>query len=108
MIVTIFLPLLLVVMTHSKLLFPIFDISFHKDYWIDTMQYFEQPQVKHLNELIVYMYTDDGAYTFGSTKNLNNLIQGSTEDSSTLSPQFTILNHDVNNDGKVDQLEIKI
>ena len=54
------------------------------------------------------MYTDDGAYTFGSTKNLNNLIQGSTEDSSSLSPQFTILNNDVNNDGKVDQLEIKI
>ena len=72
------------------------------------MQYFEQPQIKHLNELIVYMYTDDGAYTFGSTKNLNDLIMGSTEDSSSLSPQFSVLNHDVNNDGKPDQLEINI
>merc|ERR1740115_255832 len=54
--VTIFLPLLLVVMTHN--------------YWIDTMKYFEQPSVKHLNELMVFMYTDDGVYSFGSTKNL--------------------------------------
>jgi len=54
------------------------------------------------------MYTDDGAYTFGSTKNLNDLIMGSTEDSSSLSPQFSVLNHDVNNDGKPDQLEINI
>jgi len=94
LIVTIFLPLLLVIMTHN--------------YWIDTMKYFEQPSVRHMNELMVFMYTDDGAFTFGSTKNLNDLIVGSSEDASALSPQFTVLNHDVNQDGKADQLEINI
>jgi len=72
------------------------------------MKYFEQPSVRHMNELMVFMYTDDGAFTFGSTKNLNDLIVGSSEDASALSPQFTVLNHDVNQDGKADQLEINI
>jgi hypothetical protein len=59
---------------------------FDLDYWIDTMKYFEQPAVTHLNELMVFMYTDDNVYTFGSTQNINDLLMGSTEDASALSP----------------------
>ena len=69
--VTIFIPLLLVVMTHSKYQSFMNWSKYIIDYWIDTMKYFEQPSVKHLNELMVFMYTDDGVYSFGSTKNLN-------------------------------------
>ena len=50
------------------------------------MKYFEQPAVTHLNELMVFMYTDDGVYSFGSTKNLNDLLVGTSEDASSLSP----------------------
>lgn len=66
------------------------------------MKYYEQPEVTHLNELMVFMYTDDNVYTFGSTKNINDLLMGSTEDASILSPQFTVLNHDLNFDGKAE------
>ena len=77
------LPLLLVRMTHSKL--KTRDLFF-LDYWIDTITYYEQPNIKHMNEIMVYMYTDDGVFCFGSTKNLNDLFDGSFEESSQISP----------------------
>jgi hypothetical protein len=39
-----------------------------------------------MNELMVFMYTDENVYTFGSTKNINDLLIGSSEDASALSP----------------------
>lgn len=48
------------------------------------------------------MYTDDTVYSFGSTKNLNDLIDGSSEEATQISPQFKILNHDTNSDGLAD------
>ena len=77
------------------------------DYWIDTITYYEQPNIKHLNEIMVYMYTDDGVFSFGSTKNLNDLFDGSFEESTKISPQFTVLNQDTNKDGIADQIELK-
>ena len=71
-----FLPLLLVRMTHN--------------YWIDTQIYFEQPNIKHLNEVLVFVNTDDAVYSFGSTKNLNDLIDGSREEATRLAPQFNV------------------
>jgi hypothetical protein len=53
------------------------------------------------------MYTDDAVFSFGSTKNLNDLIDGSSEESTRISPQFTILNQDTNKDGIADQIELK-
>ena len=60
--ITFFLPLFLVLQTHN--------------YWVNTNIYFEQPKVSHTNEIVVFLYTDDGVYTFGSTKSLNGLVSG--------------------------------
>lgn len=46
------------------------------DYWVDTKVFYEQPKVKHLNELMVYVYTDEGVFSFGSTKALNDMVEG--------------------------------
>lgn len=88
------LPLFIVVQTHN--------------YWVDTMTYFEQPNVRHLNEILVFLQTDSQVYTFASTKSLNDLIDGSSEVATVLAPEFMILNHDENSDGKADQVEVKI
>ena len=34
----------------------------------------EQPNVRHLNEMLVILYTDNQTYTFGTTDNLNNML----------------------------------
>ena len=54
------------------------------------MTYFEQPNVRHLNEILVYVHTDTKVYTFASTKSLNDLIDGSSEVATALSPQFQV------------------
>ena len=71
--------------------------NFNIDYWVDTMAYFEQASVRHLNEILVFIYTDapddgsdSGVYTFGSTKSLNDLIAGSSEVATARSPQFEV------------------
>ena len=58
----------------------------------------------------MFLYSDNGVYTFGSTKALNDLVSGSSQfqNSAALSPQFQILNLDENNDGKTDQIEVKV
>jgi len=65
-------------------------LNFNTDYWVDTMTYFEQANVRHLNEILVSIYTDSGVYTFGSTKSLNDLIAGSSEVATARSPQFQV------------------
>jgi hypothetical protein len=47
------MPLLLIFRTHN--------------FWIKETVIYEQPQVTHLNEMIVIVYTDAMTYTFGST-----------------------------------------
>jgi len=44
------------------------------DFWITDSFYYEQPEVTHLNELIVVLYTEDQTYTFASTSTLNELV----------------------------------
>merc|ERR1719263_260256 len=61
-----------------------------------------------MNEILVYVQTEDSFYTFASTKSLNQLIDGSNEDASEISPEFQFLNHDSNHDGNIDQIEVKI
>lgn len=58
----------------------------------------------------MFLYSDDGVYTFGSTKALNDLVSGDSQfqNSKVLSPQFQILNLDENNDGKTDQIEVRV
>lgn len=36
--------------------------------------FYEQADVRHLNELVVALYTPTQTYTFGSTEELNRLI----------------------------------
>ena len=52
--------------------------------------YFEQPSVKHMNEILVFVQTDEKVYTFASTKSLNNLVDGSSEDAAEIAPEFQV------------------
>lgn len=70
------LPLILVAQTHN--------------FWVNTATYFEQPNVTHLNEIVVFLYTDTNVYTFASTQALNDLLENSSEDASSLSPSFQV------------------
>ena len=63
--VTFALPLFLVVNTHN--------------YWVNTRTYLEQPDIMHMNEIMVQMCTDLNCYSFASTKNLNDIFYGTTE-----------------------------
>ena len=36
--------------------------------------YTEQPNVRHLNEILVLLYTENQTYTFGTTENLNDML----------------------------------
>lgn len=35
-------------------------------------------------------------------------MEGTSESSATLSPQYTVVNHDMDNDGKIDQIELTL
>lgn len=37
-------------------------------------EYFEQPKITSMNEMIVVVYTDAQTYTFASTNDLNSLL----------------------------------
>lgn len=70
--VAILLPFVLIVRTHSKwrsvlIVSPI-------DFWITDFEYYEQPKVSPLNEIIVFIYTEKSTYAFGSTSELNQLL----------------------------------
>jgi hypothetical protein len=96
------------VMYVFALVLPIYFITNTHNYWVNTAMYFEQPSVKHMNEILVFVQTDEKVYTFASTKSLNNLVDGSSENAAEISPEFQFLNHDSNHDGNIDQLEVKI
>jgi len=54
------LPFLLVYRTHN--------------FWVQESFYYEQPEVKSLNEVIIMLNTDKGTYSFGSTSQLNQIL----------------------------------
>jgi len=41
--------------------------------------YTEQPNVRHLNEMLVLLYTENQTYTFGTTENLNDMLGDSNQ-----------------------------
>jgi len=92
--VTLFLPFFVVIWTHN--------------YWVDTYTYVEQPTVRHMNEILVYVYTTNKIYGFGSTKELNAYFETADDGGKDLSPMFEIMNHDNDQDKKVDSLRVSI
>jgi len=72
------------------LLLPLFLVTQTHNYWVETYTYSEQPNIKHMNEIMVFLYTDTDVYTFASTKNLNDLLDSSGEHGNALSPEFTV------------------
>jgi len=55
--ISVILPFLLIIRTHN--------------FWITQSTFYEQPDVVHLNEILVVIYTEKQTYTFGSTSELN-------------------------------------
>ena len=92
----------------TALVFPLVLVTQTHNFWVDTATYFEQPSIKHLNELLVFVYTDRQVYAIASTQSLNDLIENSNEKSSKLAPSFKFLNNDINSDGKVDSIDVQV
>jgi hypothetical protein len=96
------------VMIIATIILPYILVTLSRNYWINTEIFVEQPTIKHMNEIMVYVYTTSAVYSFGSTSELNQIFEGTSQSGSVLSPSFEILNHDLNEDRKVDQIEVKI
>jgi len=67
----------------------------------------EQPRVRHLNEMLVVLYTDSQTYTFGTTDNLNNMLGTGNNQ---LAPQIEVselqfLNYDRSNPSTQTEME---
>jgi len=48
--------------------------TYFLDFWMTETTYTEQPNVRHLNEMLVLLYTENQTYTFGTTENLNEML----------------------------------
>jgi len=96
------------IMTVVAFVLPLFVVTNTHNYWVNTAKYQEQTDVTHLNEILVYIFSDDGVKTFATTKSLNDLFDGTSADASSLSPSFKVVNHDPNTDGIVDQMEVSV
>ena len=70
---------------------------------MDTFHY-EQPQVTHLNEMILVVYTNEETYYVGSTNELNKLLS----DSRSIAGKIDIQTEDFNNDGKAEEITVNI
>ena len=90
------LPLILIVRTHSK--WAKFWPS--SDFWITESYYYEQPSISHLNELLVILYTEQATHSFGTTADLNYLVDSHQNKVGVVSIQ----NKDTNADGKAEQV----
>lgn len=101
LLMTIILPLILIIRTHSKCLS---NNCANSDFWITDSFVYEQPNVTHLNEMIVVVYTTDRTYSFGTTSELNELL-GTAQ---SLSPVVEITPFDTSNDGRTDQINVDI
>ncbi len=57
---------------------------YHLDFWVVETFHFEQPQVTHLNEMIVIVYTDEQTYYAGTTNELTKLLSESRNVASSI------------------------
>lgn len=81
------LPFLLVYRTHN--------------FWVRESLYYEQPAVQSYNEVIVMLNTNRGTYSFGSTSQLNQLLETSEK---SLAPLIQVKEKDVNRDGRAESI----
>ena len=75
-----------------------------KDFWVVDTFHYEQPQVTHLNEMIVIVYTNDETYYAGTTNELNKLLS----ESRSVAGSLDIQTEDFNNDGVAEKLTVNI
>lgn len=57
---------------------------------------------------MVYIYTTKQTFAIGSTKALNKFYDGTSESGAVITPSFEILNHDNDQDRKVDEIDVRI
>lgn len=74
------------------------------DFWILETFHFEQPQVTHLNEMVVIVYTDEQTYYAGTTNELTKLLSESRNVASSINVQA----EDYNNDGLSEEISVNI
>jgi hypothetical protein len=60
---------------------------FSSDFWVMESYYYEQPAVSHLNELMVVLYTEQATHTFGTTAELNQLVDSHSNKAGMISIQ---------------------
>ena len=73
------------------------------NFWIVEFDYFEQPQVQSMNEIIVVVYTNTQTYTFASTQGLNDLLE---LDRDQVPSKVSVEHVDLNSDGKNEEIHI--
>ena len=61
-----------------------------------------------MNELMVFVQTDDDVFGFGSTRSLNQLLDSQFIKPASLNPTFNFKNEDQNTDGINDRLTVDI
>jgi hypothetical protein len=81
------MPLILVIMTHN--------------FWVTNLTTYEQPRVTHLNEIVAVYHTTNGIYQ----ASLNAKVGLRQAD---ITPNFIIMNEDVNEDGRNEKINVKI
>ena len=74
------------------------------DFWIIETFYYEQPNVTHMNEMIVIVYTDEKTYHTGTTDELNKLLSNSDG----VNGIIDIQTDDHNNDGLAEEITVNI
>ena len=79
------LPLILVWRTHSKYLTK--HDNYNLDFWISKLSFFEQPNVKHLSEMLVIYQTTNGVYYASINKDLSDLFGDASLD---IAPTFSV------------------
>mmetsp|Transcript_45126 Transcript_45126/g.59827 ORF Transcript_45126/g.59827 Transcript_45126/m.59827 type:complete len:215 (+) Transcript_45126:35-679(+) len=90
LLICIILPFLLVLRTHN--------------FWVVDTFHYEQPQVNHLNEMIVIVYTSEETYYAGTTNELNKLLS----ESRSIAGSIDIQTEDHNNDGRAEEINVNI
>ena len=74
------------------------------DFWVTTTFHYEQPQVTHLNEMVVIVYTDAETFHAGTTHELNTLLSNSRGVAGAIDIEAV----DENNDGRTEEITVNI
>ena len=74
------------------------------DFLIFDSFHYEQPEVKHLNELIVLLQTDIATIQVGTTRELNNMLSGQYGRAGSIDIEHV----DTNRDGKPESIDINL